>query len=177
MVDRVTTYFGQLARETDVLLTGQNGMIGLAKLSAAVLGSTTIVNAFTVTPTGPASLNVIVTAGEVYQVENIEQSTWSSLSTNTNSILKQGIVLTPTTFGITPPGTVGFSQNFLVEVQYQDVDSGSTVLPYYNASNPSLPFSGGQRRLGAEYSAPGRRRDPDQGWHRSDHWHTDHADG
>lgn len=142
MADRQTIYTGQLARSTDFLLAQQNGMVGLAKLSAAVLGSTTIVNGFTVTPTGPASLSVIVTAGEVYQVENIEQSTWSSLGTNTNSILKQGIVLTPTTIGITPPATGGFSQNFLVEVQYQDVNSGSTVLPYFNASNPTLPFSG-----------------------------------
>jgi hypothetical protein len=78
-MDRQTVYFGQLARETDILTLGQDAMIGLAKLSAAVLGSTTIVNAFTLTPTSPASLSVIVTAGEVYQLENIEQSTWSSL--------------------------------------------------------------------------------------------------
>jgi hypothetical protein len=141
-MDRQTVYFGQLARETDLLLAQQNTMVALAKLSGAVLGLTTIVNGFTCTPTGPASLNVLLTPGEVYQLENIEQSTWSSLSTNTNTILKQGVILSNTQLAITPPGTVGFSQNYLIEVQYQDLDTGSTVLPYYNAANPSLPFSG-----------------------------------
>jgi hypothetical protein len=141
-MDRQTVYAGQIVLETDQLRQSQNAMVALAKLAAAVLGQTTIVNGFTCTPTTPASLNVLVTAGEVYQLENLEQSSWSTLSTDTHTILKQGIVLDPTTFGITPPGTVGFSQNFLVEVQYQDLDTGSTVLPYFNAANPQQPFAG-----------------------------------
>ena len=66
--------------------------------------------------------------------------------------LKQGIqfinngtalgVGQPATMGITPPGTTGYSQVFLVEVQYQDVDGGALVLPYYNAANPQTPFPG-----------------------------------
>ena len=141
-MDRQTVYAGQIPLETDILHAGQYAMVGLAKFAAGVLGTSTIVNGFTCTPTGPASLNVIVTAGEIYQLENLEQSSWSSLGTDTHTILKQGIVLDPTTFGIVPPGTVGFSQNFLVECQYQDIDGGSTVLPYFDAALPSLPFSG-----------------------------------
>lgn len=141
-MDRQTVYAGQIPLETDILKTGQNMMVGLAKLAAAVLGATTIVDGFTVTPTTPASLNVLVTPGEIHQLENLEQSSWSSLGTDTHSILKQGLLMDAATLGITPPGTVGYSQNFLIEVQYQDVDSGSTVLPYFNASNPSVPFSG-----------------------------------
>jgi hypothetical protein len=94
-------------------------MVALAKLASAVLGTTTIVNGFTCTPTTPASLNVLPTAGEVYQLENLEATAWSSLSANTAySILKQGIQLSQQTFGITPPATVGYSQVFLLEVQY-----------------------------------------------------------
>jgi hypothetical protein len=150
-MDRLTNYFGQVPLETDLLKTNQNAMVGLAKFSAGVLGATTIVNGFTCTPTTPASLNVLLTAGEVYQVENLEASTWSSLTTDTHSIVKQGLLLDPLTFGITPPGTVGFSQNFLVEVQYADLDTGSTILPYFNTTPPTvvggivippLPFSG-----------------------------------
>lgn len=141
-MDRQTVYFGQLARETDLLLAEQNAMVALAKFSGAVLGLTTIVNGFTCTPTGPATLNVLLTPGEIYQLENIEQSTWSSLPTNTNTILKQGVIQSNTSIAITPPGTVGFSQVYLIEVEYQDLDTGSTVLPYYNAANPALPFSG-----------------------------------
>lgn len=142
-MDRQTVYFAQLARETDILQLQQNTMASLAKLCSGVLGPFTAVNAFTCTPTVPASLNVIVTTGEIYQMENLEQTAWSSLDQDTTHvILKQGILLDPVTLGITPPTTVGFSQVYLVEVQYQDVDSGAIVLPYFNASNPNLPFSG-----------------------------------
>lgn len=142
-MDRQTIYSGQVVRTVDHLQQSQNAMVALAKFCGAVLGSTSILNGFTCTPTTPASLNVLVTPGEVYQMGNLEQSSWSVLNQDTShSILKQGILLDAATFGITPPGTVGFSQNFLVEVQYQDVDSGLTLLPYFNASNPSLPYSG-----------------------------------
>src|SRR6185437_2130983 len=118
-------------------------MVALAKLAEAVLGTSTIVDGLAVTPTTPASLNVILTAGQILQLENLEATTWSSVAADTaHSILKQGIALDPQTFGITPPGTVGFSQVFLLEVQYQDVDAGSLVLPYFNASNPASPFNG-----------------------------------
>lgn len=139
---RQTIYFDQIPLETDLLHAEQDAMIGLAKLSAGVMGTSVTVNGFTCTPTTPASLSVLLTSGEIYQVENLEATAWSSLNTDTHSIIKQGILLDPLTFGITPPGTVGFSQVFLIEVQYQDVDSGLTVLPYYNANTPSLPFSG-----------------------------------
>lgn len=141
-MDRATIYPGQIPLETDQLKQSQNTMVGLAKLAAAVLGQTTIVNGFTCTPTTPASLNVVVTPGEIYQIENLEQSSWSSLPADTHTILKQGVILDAATFGITPPVTVGYSQNFLVETQYQDVDAGATVLPYFYAGSPTVPFSG-----------------------------------
>src|SRR5258708_30244460 len=118
-------------------------MVALAKLSAAVLGQGPIVNGFTCTPTAPASLNVLLTAGEIYQIENLEAILWSWLPANTaNSILKQGIQLGNVKFGITPPGVAGQSQVFLIEVQYQDLDTGSIVLPYFNSAVPSVPFMG-----------------------------------
>jgi hypothetical protein len=141
-MDRQTVYAGQLPQDTDVLLAQRNAMVGLAKLAAAVLGQTSIVSGFAVTPTGPASLNIIVGQGEIYQLENLEQSVWGSLAADTHTILKQGINLDPVTMGIVPPSTVGYSQNFLVEVQYADLDTGATVLPYFNAFDSTHPFSG-----------------------------------
>lgn len=142
-MDRQTIYYGQVPLETDLLNAEQMGMVALAKLSAGVLGTNTFVNGFTCTPTTPASLNVVLNAGEVYQLENLEATGWSSLPANTlSTILKQGIQLQPVTFGITPPGTTGFSQVYLVEVQYQDLDSGLVTLPYFNSANPASPFMG-----------------------------------
>jgi hypothetical protein len=142
-MDRQTIYFGQIPLETDLLHAEQNTMVAFAKTAAAFLGTNTVVNSFTCTPTTPASLNVLLTAGEIYQLEDLEATAWPSLAANTQyEILKQGIQLAPATFGITPPTTVGYSQVYLIEVQYQDLDTGSVVLPYYNASVPSQPFAG-----------------------------------
>src|SRR5258708_40049182 len=106
-------------------------MVALAKLAAGVLGQTTIVNAFTCAPTTPASLSVLLTPGEIAQLEHLEQTTSSSLPADlAHTILKQGIQLNTATFGIPPPATTVFSQVFVIEVQYQDLDSGLFTLAY-----------------------------------------------
>lgn len=142
-MDRKTIYAGQVPLETDVLTAQQFAMTALAQLSQTVFGTAVLVDSFTVTPTTPATLNVLLTPGTIYQMENLEATSWSSLPADTaHTVMKQGILLDPATIGITPPTTFGYSQVFLIEVQYQDLDTGSTVLPYYNAANPSSPFSG-----------------------------------
>jgi hypothetical protein len=142
-LDRQTIYFGQIPLETDLLHAQQNALVALAKLASGVLGAVTNVNGFTCTPTTPASLSVVLTTGEIYQVENLEGSAWSSLPADlVDSIVKQGIQLPNLTFGITPPATFGFSQIYLLEVQYQDLDTGLVTLPYFNAAAPSSPFMG-----------------------------------
>lgn len=142
-MDRQTTYSGQVPRVLDLLMAQQNTMVALAKLSASVFGTSTIVDGFTCTPTTPASLSVILTPGSIYQIEDLEQSAWSAVAQDlTHTILKQGILLDNVTLTVTPPSTVGFSQVYLLEVQYSDTDSGALVLPYYNAASPTTPFSG-----------------------------------
>src|SRR5262249_11926083 len=81
--------------------------------------------------------------GQIFQVAPLESTTWSVLAADTSDqIVKQGINLAPTNFTITPPATGGFSQVFLIEAAYADLDTGSTVLPYFNSANPAAPFSG-----------------------------------
>lgn len=142
-MDRHTVYSGQIPLETELLGAQQNAMVALAKFSAGVLGATTIVNGFTCVPTTPASLTVNLTKGEIYQLEALEATAWSSLAADTTDIiLKQGIQLGTAQFNITPPGTSGFSQVFVIEAQYQDLDTVPIVLPYFNAGNPASPFMG-----------------------------------
>lgn len=142
-MDRVTVYPGQVPKETDLLSAQQYAMVGLAEFCFTVLGSPTLVDAFTCTPTSPASLNVLINPGNIYQMENLEATTWSSLPADTaHTVMKQGILLDPVSLAITPPATFGYSQVYLLEVQYQDIDANPVVLPYYNAANPAVPFAG-----------------------------------
>ena len=142
-MDRVQVFPGAIPLETDILNTNKNTMIGLAKLAAAMLGTSTQVNGLAVTPTAPASLQVNVAPGEIYQLINLDGTAYSSLAADTtHQIVKQGILLDQVALNCPAPGTVGFSVNYLIEATYSDVDTLPVVLPYYNASNPAVAYSG-----------------------------------
>jgi hypothetical protein len=143
IMDRILVYPGAIPLETDLLATNKNALISISKLASALFGSSTLVSGFAVTPTGPASLQVVVAPGEIYSLQNIDGSAYSSIAADTShSILKQGIALDAATLNCPAPTTTGQSINYLIQAAYQDVDAIPVVLPYYNASNPSQAYSG-----------------------------------
>lgn len=142
-MDRVTSYPGALIAETDPLRAQQNAMIALGWSLQATLGTATALDGFALTPTTPASLVLNLAPGTITQIRSTEATPWSSLPANTaTSIIKQGVMheVDPITF--TPPTTTGFSQAFLIQAQYADLDTNPVLLPYYNAANPAQPYSG-----------------------------------
>lgn len=142
-MDRQIVYPGSIPLETDLLNTNKYAMIGLAKLAAAMMGTTTYLRGLACTPSSPASMVVNVASGEIYSVQNVDNTAYSSLAADTsNTILKQGVVMSSTAFTLTAPTTAGQSINYLIQVTYSDTDSGAKVLPYYNAANPSVAYSG-----------------------------------
>ena len=142
-MDRVQVFPGAIPLETDILNTNKNAMIGLSKLAIAMLGASTQVNGLTCAPNSPAALNVIVGPGEIYSMQNIDSTAYSSLPADTaHTILKQGILLDAATLATPAPATAGQSINYLIQAAFAETDSGAVVLPYYNASNPATAYSG-----------------------------------
>ncbi len=142
-MDRQIIYPGAIPLETDLLNTNKYSMLGLSKLAAAILGTGTLLNGLACVADSPASLNVSVAPGEIYSLQNIDGTAYSSLAADTtHQIVKQGVRLDSSLFSCPAPGTAGQSINYLIQVTYTDTDSGSTVLPYYNASNPAQAYSG-----------------------------------
>ncbi|MDZ5633925.1 gp53-like domain-containing protein [Janthinobacterium sp. GMG1] len=140
---RQIIYPGQIPLETDLLGTNKNTMIALAKLTAAIFGTATMVNGLACAPNSPAALNVVISPGEIYSMQNIDGTAYSSIAADTtHTIMKQGISLDAVTLACAAPGTAGQSINYLIQAAYSEVDSGAVVLPYYNASNPSMAYSG-----------------------------------
>lgn len=140
---RIVVYPGEIPTDAMFLSTNQNTMVGSGFLAQALLGTATLVDGLACTPTTPASLSVLVGPGSIYAQESLEATSYGSLPADTtDQIVKQGIILGNTTFSCPAPTTSGQSRVYLVQAQYADVDGGSTVLPYYNASNPSVPYSG-----------------------------------
>ena len=118
-------------------------MIGIAKLAHAILGDGPYLNQLACTPTAPASLQVQVAPGQVYQLVNMDATAYSSIAADTtHQILKQGLLMDAVTLSCPAPGAAGQSINYLIEVGYLDTDGGSTVLPYYNSANPAVAENG-----------------------------------
>jgi hypothetical protein len=142
-VDRKVVFTGAIPQDTDLLMTNRFAMVGLGMLALDILGSTTVASGFACTPTTPASLNVLVGPGRLYSLQNVDNNAYGSVAADTaHQILKQGILADAQSIGCAAPGTFGFSINYLIQASYQDQDTDLTVLPYYNASNPTQPFSG-----------------------------------
>jgi len=142
-MDRQIIYPGAIPLETDLLNTNKYTMMALGKLASTMMGTNTYLRGLTCAPSSPASMVVTVDRGEIYSVQNVDPTAYSSIAADTvNTILKQGIILGVTSFTLTAPTTAGQSVNYLVQVTYSDTDSGATVLPYYNAANPSVAYSG-----------------------------------
>lgn len=142
-MDRQIVWPGQIPLETDLLNTNRNTLVALGKLAGAIFGSNTYVNGLSVGANSPAALNVVVQPGEIYSLQNIDGTPYSSLAADlTHQIVKQGILLDAVTLSTPAPGSAGQSINYLIQATFSEVDGGATVLPYYNSSNPSQAYSG-----------------------------------
>ncbi|HQT89691.1 MAG TPA: hypothetical protein PK677_14280 [Acidiphilium sp.] len=141
-MDRPIVYPAALPQASDVLSVAQDAMIGLGYALQAVMGSSTVVAGLACTPTSPASLAVNVAPGSIMALAQTDATAYSTLPANANSLMQQGIVQTTTLFNIAAPSTSGQSINYLIEAAFSQTDGNSTVLPYYNAANPSQPYSG-----------------------------------
>ncbi len=148
-MDRSIVYTQEQGRSTDFLFAQRATLIGLGKLAKAMLGSQTIVEGLTVAPTSPASLAVNVGTGQIYSFQPVDATAYGALPADTtDTIVKQGLLMTAQTLNTPAPTTAGYSINYLIEATYQDSDTTPVVLPYFNSANPLQPLSG-QNNSGA----------------------------
>ena len=142
-MDRNLVYPGSIPLDSDLLALNRNTMVALGYLAQVVLGNSPIVDGLACAPTSPASLGVTVQPGSITQLSVVDPLSFGSLAANaTNPLLKMGINLHPTSFTLAAPSTSGQSVNYLIQATLQEADTNAIVLPYYNAANPSQPYSG-----------------------------------
>jgi hypothetical protein len=142
-MDRNIVYPGSIPLDTDLLSVNRNTMVGLGFLARAILGTNTVADGLQCQPTSPASMNVVVGPGSITQLGPVDLLAYGSIAADaTDQIVKMGINITPTTFSLTAPSSVGQSINYLIEAAFQEIDGSPIVLPYYNAINPAQSFSG-----------------------------------
>jgi hypothetical protein len=142
-MDRNIVYPGAIPLDTDILAINRNTMVALGFFMAATLGTNIVADGLDCTPTVPASMSVQIGPGSMTQLSVVDATSYGSLGVDTSdALLKMGINLSSQSFNLQTPTDSGNSINYLVEACFQESDQDSIVLPYYNASNPSQPYSG-----------------------------------
>jgi len=149
-VDRTFVYPGELPRVEDFMGFEKQAYYGMGGLIRSAIGPNAGISNgdFQISATGPASMSVIIGTGAIYQSQTVDSSAFGVLGTDSNTIMKQGLLVTPVTLAITAPSTSGFSQYYLVQVGFNEVDNGAVVPPFLNSANPSVPWNGANN-LGA----------------------------
>lgn len=118
-------------------------MTALAELAESMFGDASVTYDLAVTQSVVPNMQVAVAAGNIYAMTNMDSTSYGSLAADTtHQVMKQGQLLTGISLSCPAPGTVGFSINYLIQAAFAEVDVGSVVLPYYNASNPTMAWSG-----------------------------------
>ncbi len=138
-MDRQIVYPGQSPADTDYLHMMKQAMVGLGNLAQTTIGTSTLFSGLACTP--GTGLHVAIGQGAVYFQEEVDATAYGSLGADANLLVKQGLT-TGATLSTPAPGTTGQSINYLIEAQYQDVDANPVVLPFYDSSDPSIPYTG-----------------------------------
>lgn len=129
-----------------------NEVDALISVSSAVQdilgGTTTMLTGFAATPTGPASLNINLASGRIYQIAPIDATADGAIPQNLTNILQQGYIgaqaISLSTSGI----GAGQSRWSLIEAQFSQVDAVRAndptggLLLFYNSTNPNMPYEG-----------------------------------
>ena len=142
-MDRSIVYPGAIPLDTDLLNANRNAMVAIGALAQAVLGASTVFDGLAVSPTTPASMQIVVGPGSITQLTTVDQNAYGSLAADTSdALVKIGVNLTSSTFTLTAPTTTGQSVAYLLEASFLESDTNPVVLPYYNAANPAVPYLG-----------------------------------
>jgi hypothetical protein len=141
-MQRGIQYPGSIPLDTDILGAQQEAMIAMGAALQTMLGTSPVATGLACLPTGPASMVINIGPGSITAQSEVDPTAYGSLGTNTNALVKMGINLAATPFTLTAPATSGQSINYLIEGTFQETDGTAIVLPYYNASNPSMPYAG-----------------------------------
>lgn len=142
-MDRNIIYPASIPLDTDLLSLNRNVMVALGYLAQVILGTTTVVDGLACTATSPASLTINVGPGTISQLDVIDSLPYGSLSADTTDpLLKLGINISSKSFTLSAPTSSGQSISYLIEAAFQEADADPVVIPYYNASLPSQPYSG-----------------------------------
>ena len=142
-MDRVIMHPGALPCVEDALYAQRYALEAFGRLAWALLGGSFVAHGLPCTQQATPNMSVLIGSGSIYAQAPVDQTSFGVLAPDTtHQIIKQGLLRDPITVALTAPPTVGHSVNYLIQAGFSEVDDEETVLPFFNADNPSQPLLG-----------------------------------
>lgn len=154
-MDAQIVYPGAIPQDTDILAPQRNTQVAIGYALQMLCGSPTVMTAngavadgLTCQPTSTPSTSVLISPGSLVvagTVDTVANGLGSLPYDGTDPLVKMGINLAYTQINFLSAIqalAAGMSQAILVQVAFSESETNPVVLPYYNAANPSQPYSG-----------------------------------
>ncbi|MFT8336193.1 MAG: hypothetical protein ABF628_08445 [Acetobacter orientalis] len=149
-MDRQILYPAEIPLVEDGLNAQRNAMVGVGHLASAAFGANTVAaSGFACSPAD--GLAVTIAPGALLAPGVVDASAYGTLAAVSSALVRQFISRDPVTLAAPAAGAT-----YIVYVSPQTVDTDDTVLPFYNAADPSVTYAG-QNNSGL--TAPTVRRD------------------
>lgn len=149
-MDRQIQYPAQIPLVEDMLNAQRNAMVGIGHLAGATFGVNTVAaSGFACAP--GEGLALTIAPGALLAPGVVDASAYGTLAAVSSALARQFISRDPVTLAVPAAGAT-----YIVHVSPQTVDTDDTVLPFYNAADPSVTYAGENN---SGLSAPTVRRD------------------
>ena len=134
-MNRNQTFTNEQLSAKDTCNTNIYAMVGIAQLAEAVLGEGPFLNNLQCTEATVPDLTVYLEPGEIYSMQNIDDTAFGPIAADTtHQILKTGVLLDQEIIPLTAPATPGDSIIYLIQVEFSEIDDQSESRPYYGGS-------------------------------------------
>lgn len=149
-MDRQIQYPAQIPLVEDMLNAQRNAMVGIGHLAGGTFGANTVAaSGFACAP--GEGLTLTIAPGALLAPGVVDASAYGTLAAVSSALVRQFISRDPVTLAAPAAGAT-----YIVSVTPLTVDTDDTVLPFYNAADPSVTYAGeGNSGL----AAPTVRRD------------------
>ncbi len=140
-MDRQIVYPGSIPLDTDLLLLQRNVMQALGVLARCVLGTGVVADGLACAPAA-SGYGVVVGPGSLSTLYVTDARPFGSLAADATPLVR--IAHNPSGTALLMHGPADNTQAlcWLIQAAISEYDAGPLALPYYNAANPAVPWSG-----------------------------------
>ncbi len=140
-MDRQIVYPGSIPLDTDLLSVQRNTLRALGSIAKTILGSSSVIDGLNCSP-GSGGYSVSIGPGTLSMVMPSDDRTFGSLPGDPTVLLKTGVNPSQSVIQLSTTPSQGSVLCWLIQATLQEVDDQPLSLQYWNASSPSVPFSG-----------------------------------